>query len=1126
VRYLVILGLLISMFASVVIPARVSAATPVTVRVTIKRVIADDSFDSTSDADFYARVWFASDLQTTSPVDGDDSPSPNWQLQTTIDYDQIATLPIRVSIWEDDGGLNFGDDHADINAIDGKADIDLTLHLDKVPCYLDGDLTGKCGFEFDSLGQGDDAGDGEARIIFQVDVLNTFPDVDGDGIPNDWEQNGVTLNGQFIDLPAMGADPNKPDIFIHVDWMQDATHNQALSSAAIKTVVTSFANSPYVSPTGSVGINMHVDQGPGSILNFTTNATWGALSKAQSVPWQNNIGTLDSSGNYVWAAFDAIKSSSFEPTGRSPIFHYVIAAWLQEPPPAPTPANPSPTQSTSSGISRNQTDFANGTSDYLITLGGTGGPGSQQQQSGTLMHELGHNLGLMHGGFENDNFKPNYFSIMNYLYQMRGLDVAGTAGVVNYSTGALAPLNEGALNEANALGVAGIGTGSRCPVPPPPPGVYSRQWTVNANGPFDWNCNGVATDGVVSFDANGNGALDGSLKDYNDWANIKLRVGQIGDLGDANLPMTSPTEPAVPLDVTPPTTTAQISPTPTSYGWNKSSATVTLHAVDNAGGSGVRDITYSASGAQTIGSTNVPGDTATFVISNEGVTTITFSARDNELNVETAKSLTVSVDLTLPDIALGTAYPAANAAGWNNTDVNVPFTATDGPSGIASTTPAASPLVLTTEGTAVTGTITAVDKADNLKSVTTPAFKIDKTPPVVTVTSPTPNQVLDSDQTLTPVFGATDALSGVKSVVGVFDTGQVVTSGTTVSLGLLVGHRTLTVTATDVADNVTTVNIPFRVRPVFVGVAFNDPNESAMREAGEAGMSGVTVFLDNNGDGLPDAGEPGTVTGIDGAYRVVGEDVGPARICTGATPSGRVRTTSRCQTVIVATGIPVPHIDFGSKTLKNGVKNGGLASVIQSIALAGNTSDYWRPADLNGTATGPWAGSRLSAGDGSSLVQVQAGERMTTGLFVGGVDASQVDNLVLSIQYQPNHQTLIAVVAADGSVATAASDPSTSFSYSQHGNILEIYGVPTDGLGSFQDVWVVTEVQAGNGRITTVAGIDGTVVVKNGKAQVKSLGNPSNDQTQSDRVSGQTGTRSNALLVDDVPDRGGATNPF
>ena len=38
------------------------------------------------------------------------------------------------------------------------------------------------------------------------------------------------------------------------------------------------------------------------------------------------------------------------------------------------------------------------------------------------MHEWGHNFGRRHGGdlFE-PNCKPQYLSVMNYLYQLRGL---------------------------------------------------------------------------------------------------------------------------------------------------------------------------------------------------------------------------------------------------------------------------------------------------------------------------------------------------------------------------------------------------------------------------------------------------------------------------------------------------------------------------------------------------------------------------------------------------------------------------------------------------------------------------------------------------------------------------------
>jgi len=166
-------------------------------------------------------------------------------------------------------------------------------------------------------------------------------------------------------------------------------------------------------------------------------------------------------------------------------------------------------------------------------------------------------------------------------------------------------------------------------------------------------------------------------------------------------------------------------------------------------------------------------------------------------------------------------------------------------------------------------------------------------------------------------------------------------------------------------------------------------------------------------------------------------------------------------------------------------------------------------------------------GGANPSVQVQPGERIATGLFIGGVDAAQVGNLVLRVQDQTsNHQQLVEVVSADGSVATATTGPTTSFAYTLSGNILTIYGVPQDGLGGYQDIWLIMQVSASNGNITTTASIDGSVQVVKGQPTVKALGNTSNDTSQADITSGVGGTRSGALRVNDVPDNGTAINPF
>ena len=46
-----------------------------------------------------------------------------------------------------------------------------------------------------------------------------------------------------------------------------------------------------------------------------------------------------------------------------------------------------------------------------------------QSISVILMHELGHNLGLRHGGLDAVNYKPNYNSVMNYRFALPGLDI-------------------------------------------------------------------------------------------------------------------------------------------------------------------------------------------------------------------------------------------------------------------------------------------------------------------------------------------------------------------------------------------------------------------------------------------------------------------------------------------------------------------------------------------------------------------------------------------------------------------------------------------------------------------------------------------------------------------------------
>jgi hypothetical protein len=187
-------------------------------------------------------------------------------------------------------------------------------------------------------------------------------------------------------------------------------------------------------------------------------------------------------------------------------------------------------------------------------------------------------------------------------------------------------------------------------------------------------------------------------------------------------------------DTVPPTTAAALSPQPNGAGWNNTNVTVTLNATDNEpGGTGVKQITYSAAGAQNIGSTVANGASTSFAIGTEGITTITFFGTDNAGNVEGAKTVTIQLDKTPPTI-IPVRTPAPNANGWNNTNVTTSFVCADSLSGLAPGSPPA-PTVLSAEGAGQSVSGTCTDVAGNSATSTVSGINIDKTPPVITASA-------------------------------------------------------------------------------------------------------------------------------------------------------------------------------------------------------------------------------------------------------------------------------------------------------------------------------------------------------------------------------------------------------
>lgn len=465
----------------------------------------------------------------------------------------------------------------------------------------------------------------------------------GDGIPDSWKTGGATIDPgggvgpQFVDLPAMGATVGKPDLFVHLDWMEDGTHSHKPSDAAIKLVVDAFAAAPYIARNGAVGINLHVDAGPTSIMNFGNGATWGALSRAASVGEVTQLGTGTVDGNnslltYDWTELDKLKNRTggVVQSGRASIFRYAVAAHQLA-------------SAGNSGVGRQPG------SDFIVSLG-TFTAVTDMQTAGTFMHELGHNLGLDHGGSDGVNNKPNYPSVMNYLWQLSGISRGGVF-VLDYSRVALALLNELALDETKGLGpgATGYATARWVPGVGGAPGAFVQ--VASAAAPIDWDGDGLTTNTSLPFDISGDSAQT-SLQPCNDWQILKLRGGSIGAGGYTPPMVTSvpremtPADQAriLPPDTTPPVTTASIWPSPNAAGWNRTPVDVTLTATDDI--SGVARTEYDLDG---IGPTAY---TAPVPVVAEGVHTLGFRSIDHSQNAEARQSIDVRLDLNAPEVVI------------------------------------------------------------------------------------------------------------------------------------------------------------------------------------------------------------------------------------------------------------------------------------------------------------------------------------------------------------------------------------------------------------------------------------------------------------------------------------------
>ena len=332
--------------------------------------------------------------------------------------------------------------------------------------------------------------DAAGNVGTNLRYYEVIEDGDGDGLSDLWETSGIDIDNDGVidlplNLPPYNADPNHRDVFVEMDYMTctlspggcapGAKTSQAPQPGAVDDVVAAFAAAPLSNPDGTAGVRLHVDvdEAIPQIVDLSFNPVAGADNDYEDI---RSGGAGPCNGRFGTPAERALPTCPKLIQAKAMVYRYGL--W------ADSYAN----AYGSSGIGEYPGN------DFMVTTGGQAAywsgswPGGlRASEAGTLMHELGHTLGLGHGGTDNSNCKANYLSVMNYSFQVPNYDPTRP---LDYSRAALADLFEGALIESAGVG----GPSGRNTVFATPAGAPRVR---PADGPIDWNNDGDTLDTVA-----------------------------------------------------------------------------------------------------------------------------------------------------------------------------------------------------------------------------------------------------------------------------------------------------------------------------------------------------------------------------------------------------------------------------------------------------------------------------------------------------------------------------------------------------------------------------------------------------------------------------------------------------
>lgn len=331
----------------------------------------------------------------------------------------------------------------------------------------------------------------------EFDIALLAGDRDGDGLLDKWETLGIDIDADGIpeiDLPAMGADPDRKDLFVEIDAHTGST----VPVAELGLVIDAFANAPVQNPTGPDGIRLHLLYDENDLTDIHYDASPESQVAAQKL---GRFGSASDRSHPLWE--NGMRDA------RLRVFRYCV--W----------------GGTMTGGHSGWGEIVG--DDFIVVLDDPQyGALTARDRASVFMHELGHNLGLRHGGGDDIQNKPNYLSVMNYMYIWPDVLPFFVNAKLDYSADAFSTLFENGLSENSGIGA---------------PPAYANRFTFFNSAPhfdpitlhyldvtdpqFDWDDDGTISTDPVERDLNRHRDTDPptpgqTLRGHDDWGMVRL----------------------------------------------------------------------------------------------------------------------------------------------------------------------------------------------------------------------------------------------------------------------------------------------------------------------------------------------------------------------------------------------------------------------------------------------------------------------------------------------------------------------------------------------------------------------------------------------------------------------------